>query len=124
MKATLLSIAAALLAVIGLAHSFLGERYVFRRLFQLADLPLLRNDRTYTERVLRYAWHLTSLAWWAFAALSLCLAYSPHNIRLLGVLLGMASILSGLLVLITVGTRHPAWWLFLIVGALTCFASW
>ena len=61
----LLLIAAVIVAAIGLIHSYLGERLVFPRLFALPDLPLLRRDRAYTENVLRYAWHVTSLAWWA-----------------------------------------------------------
>ena len=65
----LLLLAALVVAVIGLVHSILGERVVFPRLFALPDLPLLRRDRTYTVHVLRYAWHLTSVAWWAFAAI-------------------------------------------------------
>jgi hypothetical protein len=124
MRAVLLTTAAALLVVIGLVHSYLGERFVFRRLFRLSDLPLLRNDRTYTERVLRYAWHLTSVAWWGFAALSLSLAFFPRDIRLLSLILGGASAVSGVLILATAGLRHPAWALFLVAGALTCFASW
>ena len=65
----LLLVAAVIVAVAGFVHSYLGERLVFPRLFALADLPLLRRDRIYTENVLRYAWHVTSLAWWAVGAI-------------------------------------------------------
>ena len=61
--------AALLLVVMGFIHSYLGEKYIFSRLFAIPDLPLFRHDRRFTERVLRFAWHLTSLAWWGFAGL-------------------------------------------------------
>ena len=64
----LLLFAALVVGVIGLVHSILGERVVLPRLFSLPDLPLLRRDRTYTVAVLRYAWHVTSLAWWGSSA--------------------------------------------------------
>lgn len=50
----LLVSAAAVLGFIGCAHSYLGERFVFGRLFALHGLPRLHNDRQYTERVLRW----------------------------------------------------------------------
>src|SRR5713226_7960315 len=49
MSQGLLLFAAILVSVIGAMHSFLGERYVFGRLFALPDLPLLRRDRRYAE---------------------------------------------------------------------------
>jgi hypothetical protein len=68
MRHLMLLLAAALLGFIGVAHSYLGERFVFRPLFALADLPLLRKDRAFTENVLRYACYLLSITFWDFAA--------------------------------------------------------
>lgn len=60
--------AGALLAFgIGLAHSVLGERYILMRLMR-RDLPKLFGRDAFTKRTLRFAWHLTTLAWWGFAA--------------------------------------------------------
>lgn len=61
--------AGALLAFgIGLAHSVLGERYILVRLFRRRDLPKLFGADTFTRRTLRFAWHLTTIAWWGFGA--------------------------------------------------------
>jgi hypothetical protein len=47
----------------GLAHSVLGERYVLMRLFRRTDLPKLFRGAELTIRTLRFAWHLTTIAW-------------------------------------------------------------
>ena len=114
----LMGVAGSILFLIGGLHSFLGERLVFPRLFALAELPLLRRDRAYTENVLRFAWHLTSLAWWGLSALLFALAASPHNQHVLGLVLGAVPFLSGLVILFSCGPRHPAWSLFLLAGSL------
>jgi hypothetical protein len=63
-------VAAAVLAVgVGIAHSYLGERYILIRLFRRENLPNLFGSEWFTKRTLRFAWHLTTVAWWGFAAL-------------------------------------------------------
>lgn len=52
---------------VGLAHSVLGERYILMRLMR-RDLPKLFGRDAFTKRTLRFAWHLTTIAWWGFAA--------------------------------------------------------
>lgn len=52
---------------VGLAHSVLGERYILMRLMR-RDLPKLFGADAFTKRTLRFAWHLTTIAWWGFAA--------------------------------------------------------
>ena len=55
--------ASVLAALVGLAHSYLGERYILIRLFRHVDLPTLFGSDDFTKRTLRFAWHLTSIAW-------------------------------------------------------------
>ena len=55
---------------IALAHSYLGERYVLIRLFR-QPLPKLFGSDDFTKRTLRFAWHVTSIAWLGFAYLLL-----------------------------------------------------
>ena len=64
--------AALVLAVLlAAAHSYLGERYILIRLFRREDLPKLFGGGTeFTTRTLRFAWHLTSVAWIAFLAIA------------------------------------------------------
>ncbi|WP_197017249.1 hypothetical protein [Pseudoxanthomonas suwonensis] len=67
----LLAFAAFLAIAMGLAHSVLGERDILMRLFRRADLPKLFGGTEFTARTLRFAWHVTSIAWFGFAALLL-----------------------------------------------------
>lgn len=50
-------------------HSLLGERLILGPLFA-AGLPRIAVGRRFAERVLRFAWHLTSVAWLALAAIA------------------------------------------------------
>ena len=55
-------IAAAVLVVgIGIAHSWLGERYILMRLFRRQNMPHLLGSDDFTKRTLRFAWHITTL---------------------------------------------------------------
>jgi hypothetical protein len=123
-KTLLLVVAAAVVWYIGVMHSILGERYVLRRLLELPDLPLLRKDPLFTKNVLRWAWHLTSLAWVGLATLLVALALAPWDGA--RVTAGMVSIIllaSGIIVLAGIGLRHPAWPLFLAAGTATAIAA-
>jgi len=74
---TPLLVAAVLAALLAVAHSYLGERYILIRLFRREDLPKLFGGTEFTKHTLRFAWHLTSVAWVGFAALLTVLASSP-----------------------------------------------
>ena len=71
-----LLVAATLLAVTAAAHSVLGERYILVRLFRRDDLPRLFGSDAFTKRTLRFAWHLTTIAWFGLAAILEALAQS------------------------------------------------
>lgn len=74
---TLPILAATLLALTAIAHSYLGERYILLRLFRRGDLPRLLGSDWFTKRTLRFAWHLTSVAWLGFAAVLLEIVRDP-----------------------------------------------
>jgi hypothetical protein len=117
----LLFIAAIVAVIIGSAHSYLGERSVFPRLLRCADLPRLRGSIEFTQSILRWAWHLTSLAWFGFAYLLFLLALgrTPGAVELsrtIAVIFG----LTGLIAFATTRGRHIAWPLFAVVA----IASW
>ncbi len=63
--------AALLYFALGLAHSALGEKYILTRLFRRADLPNLFGSPEFTVRTLRFAWHVTTVAWFGFGVLLL-----------------------------------------------------
>jgi len=65
----MLLIASVILVFCGLIHSYLGERYILVRLFKCDNLPHLYGSDEFTKGTLRFAWHITSLAWFGFAAI-------------------------------------------------------
>lgn len=104
----LIWIAAALLALIAIAHSALGEKLIVGPLLAARELPVA-IPRAAARRVIRFAWHLTSLAWLGLAAV------------LVGVppAAGFAAVcLVSFLVIVVMLPGHVAWPLFLAAGAL------
>ncbi|SFD42135.1 hypothetical protein [Pseudoalteromonas denitrificans] len=65
----MLVIAAILLFIMALVHSYLGERYILIRLFRRDNLPHLAGSDFFTKGTLRFAWHITSFAWIGLAVL-------------------------------------------------------
>ena len=64
----MLAIASFLLVFIGLIHSYFGEKYILGRLFK-RELPKLFGSDLFTKQVLRFAWHLTTVAWFGFGVI-------------------------------------------------------
>ena len=117
-----LLIGAALLVVIAAAHSYLGERYILIRLFRRENLPKVRGSEWFTRQTLRFAWHITSVAWLGFAAILVALArYSVPSVsvaRIVGATFLVSAAMSGF------GSkgRHYSWIVFLAIGLLAWFA--
>lgn len=113
-------IAGAVLAVgVALAHSYLGERYILIRLFRRADLPRLFGGDAFTRQTLRFAWHLTSIAWWGFAALLWIYAREAGSSARREALLVIA-VTFLMTTVLTFGFsrgRHLAWIVFLAIAA-------
>jgi len=102
-----------ILTLIGLAHSALGEALLIG--------PLLRDpswrlgvSRPAADRILRFAWHLTTLAWVGLAA---TLVGVPT-----GVAMGLTCLLSGVIVFVRL-RAHLAWPLFLLAGLTALHAQ-
>jgi len=62
-----LLMAAVLTILVAAAHSYLGERYILIRLLRRNDLPKLFGGVEFTKKTLRFAWHITSIAWLGLA---------------------------------------------------------
>ncbi|MEL6343481.1 MAG: DUF3995 domain-containing protein [Myxococcota bacterium] len=93
------------LVLLAIAHSALGERAILQPLFA-ADWQI-GVPRFAADRILRFAWHLTSVAW-----LALALAWLGVSLSLSISLLGF---ISALMIFTTV-RGHLAWPLFAVVG--------
>jgi hypothetical protein len=113
-----LLLAAGLVLLLGLAHSCLGERYILIRLFRRSDLPHLFGSDLFTRRTLRFAWHLTTVAWWGLAALLLVLsrpAVAPSR-GALGLVVVATACASALITFVGSRGRHLAWLVFLAIA--------
>jgi hypothetical protein len=117
-------IAAACLLGIGVAHSYLGEKYILIRLFRRQDLPKIRGSAEFTMRTLRFAWHITSLAWLGFAGLLVVIAHPPAAARSVAWVIAVTFFAHGALALGGSRGRHYSWIVFLAVGVLTLIGGW
>lgn len=124
MKQLSLQIAAGLTFFIGVAHSYLGERYILIRLFR-RDLPKIFGSDWFTKRTLRFTWHLTTVAWWGFGVLLLVLpsgAGDASGQHVLWVVAGVFGV-SGLAALVGSRGRHLSWVVFLAIALLAGSAA-
>jgi len=119
----LLFFAAFLAFAVGLAHSVLGERYILIRLFRRADLPHLFGGSEFTVRILRFAWHLTTVAWWGFAAILVLLAQESLSVRSVSLVLAVTFLVTCLITLVVSRGRHLAWPIFLAIGIVSLYAA-
>ena len=125
----LLVAAAALAFVVGLVHSLLGERLIFRRMRVGGVIPtnggtVLREAHV---RILWASWHVLTVFGWCIAALLLWLSQAPpqqpstaHVANLLIVTM-LAS--SGIVLIGTKG-KHSGWVGLLGVALLILLARW
>lgn len=120
---TALVLAAAGLALVGVAHSVLGEILVFRALrthgmVPTGGYPVLRE---WQVRILWGTWHLASILGGALSALLWRLGTQPGDPGLgawVADVAVLAMLASGLLVFYATQGRHPAWFALLGVAAL------
>lgn len=122
---TTLLIAAGLAIFVGIAHSYLGERYILTRLFRRSEIPPLFGSDVFTRRTLRFAWHITSIAWWGFAALLFVLAAGDTD-DLYSQSLKVVAATFGASAALTLGAsrgRHLAWIVFAAIAVLSWLAS-
>ena len=118
MQATLLQLAAILMFLLGLAHSVLGERYILVRLFRREGLPKLFGGTAFTTRILRFAWHITTVLWWGFAALLWQVATGSITPADVLTVIACTSIVAGLLPLVITRGRHLSWLVLFVVGGI------
>lgn len=119
----LLYLTALLLGGIGIAHSYLGERFILQRLFRRGDLPVILGGTEFTRNTLRFAWHLTTVAWWGFAVLLVMLAHPPLSPQLVARTIASVFAIHFLVALIASRGRHLSWVVFLAIASLVVLAS-
>lgn len=116
-------IGAILLLIVGIAHSYLGERYILIRLFRREDLPKIFGGNEFTKNTLRFAWHLSTVAWWGFAAILFHLGQPGAGNGLVGNIIGVTFLAHFLVALLGSKGRHLSWVFFLVIGLTAIYAS-
>ena len=113
MQLQLLYVSAAITVFIAATHSYLGEKRILPRLIASAD-TLFRRDPALMGSILRWAWHLTSLAWVALALLLIAFTRMPSEMRALPVaIIAGCLAVSGVVCFVTTRGKHVAWPFFL-----------
>lgn len=117
----MLVVATFLIVAIGLAHSYLGERYIFARLFR-QPLPKLFGSDHFTKQTLRFAWHITTIAWIGFAALVLMLNFGGASESRVLMTIGVTFAATAITALLASRGKHLSWAVFGAI-AIICIAS-
>jgi hypothetical protein len=122
MEKDMLLVGSFLLIVIGFIHSYLGEKYILIRLFKRNNLPKLLGSDWFTKRVIRFAWHLTTIAWWGFAAILYFLSNPSSNLQA-EILITIASVfaISGVVSLLFSRGKHLSWLFFFGITGSSIF---
>ena len=125
MNDILLISGAILTLLIAAAHSYLGERYILVRLFRHSNLPQLFGSDTFTKQTLRFAWHLTTIAWIGLASVLLIGVVVPSSDQLSTLLkaISLTFFISAVVTLIGSRGCHLAWVVFLSISLLVWIGS-
>lgn len=119
----MLTVAVILLFLTGLAHSYLGERYILMRLFRRENLPKMFGSTDFTTGTLRFVWHLLTVVWWGIAILILLAMDEPLQTRVVLQVFSAVALVSGVFPLYFTRGRHLSWVVFFAVAALLWLAA-
>lgn len=109
--------------VLALGHSYLGERYILIRLLRRENLPHLFGSDIFTKRTIRFAWHITSVAWLGFGALLLAQAAGESSPRTVLRILAWTFVAHAVVTIVGSRGRHLAWIPFGAIAALAWLAA-
>lgn len=120
MEYTALQIAAILTFATGIIHSWLGERRLIGPLLSPHKRTGLLEKSWFSRQVLRFAWHLTTVAWWGLAAIMAGLSMTPLNDQssMVLIIVAVTMLATGMATLFFTRGRHLAWPIFLTIAAL------
>lgn len=120
---TLLFGAALFTFSVGIAHSVLGEKYLLIRLFRRPDLPTLAGSASFAVRTLRFAWHITTVAWWGFGAMLLLAARDALSRDSALLALAITMLVTAAIILIASRGKHLAWPVFAAIAAAALWVA-
>ena len=114
----LLATAAFLAASLAVTHSWLGEKWIIQPVLAMENMPALFGSRRGMKKILRFAWHLTSVLFLCMGAVLLHYSVGEPDKRVLFIIT-VTYLISAVMTLIVSRGRHYAWVVFLIIGVLT-----
>jgi len=120
----MLVLAAILCFAIGAAHSYLGERGILIRLFRTGRIPHLFGGEHFTRGTLRFAWHITTFAWWGLGYLLIAVSKETANLAdAVLVTIGTVFSLSGVFAFAFTKGRHLSWIVFGLIAAIAYYTG-
>ena len=119
----MLILAALLTVTIGIIHSVLGERYILMRLFR-QPLPRLFGSDDFTRKTLRFAWHITTLAWFGFAALMILVHVGRSTTAAMLMAIAATFAVTALVALVASRGKHLSWIVFGAIAALCLYSAY
>src|SRR5690606_26428400 len=103
------------------AHSVGGEIYLLRPLFKHRGNRVL--DSHLARMILRFAWHVTSVAWIVLAVILYAVAFNEAHLRTVVLAsVGASFVFAGLFDLVASKGRHIGWPLLLLTGVFALAA--
>ncbi len=105
----------------GPLHSMLGERLIFKQLFQ-QTLPAISGSEILTKQVLRMFWHMIGITWWGVGAIlvHLALARNRGDTEIwIGVIIASTFLASAIYAFVATRGRHFSWGIFLVIAVLS-----
>ena len=116
---TPLLVGGALAALLGAAHSFLGERLLLGPLFERGELPRLLGSRTFAKRTLRFAWHLTTVLLAGVGLMVIALSFSQIGPQTAWILRYLSIVFVACSAISLIGARgkHFSWYVFIAIAA-------
>jgi hypothetical protein len=119
-----LKIAAVLSILIGIIHSYLGERYILIRLFRRNNIPHLFGSDFFTKGTLRFAWHMTTVAWFGFGYLLFTISEPNENITQIALhTIGAVFLVTGLLSFGFTRGKHLSWIVFWAISSISFYTA-
>ncbi|MGJ8682030.1 hypothetical protein [Paraglaciecola sp.] len=115
----MLVLVAIIMIITGIAHSYLGERYILIRLFRRNDLPAIFGNDQFTKSTLRFAWHITSITWFGIAVI---LMFDTAHSKLFLITISIVCFISALMAAFFTRGKHLSWIVFLLMAGLILFS--
>ena len=115
----MLFIVAALLLLISVFHSLVGERVILQRIKEADNLPKLWNSRQATFRTIQATWHLVTALWLGLAAQLVVMALRPDwAYQSLLIIFGLLFAVLTIVPLVWESGKHKSWIIFGSIAGL------